>query len=264
MALLALAVPAPAAVESAGGFKYVSKEGRVKAEKSKTVKAPCPGNTQVWWGGASSSAFFGEASINGIPYDGSDAGSQPDDGWKSTVRSTADRKLTMTARAVCTKRLNPVYKDQRKKAAPNALTSYSVGCGGDRMPVGGGLAGDVALNSTFPISGNAWLTFADNRTAKATPVTAYAVCVEPSLALSVKTFPSPAPASPGHGGGASQPCDPGDVGTGGGNSNSGGSGTIVVTSMIAGPDLGASVLFDNRGASSESYTTYTVCFDPSI
>lgn len=258
----AVSAQARAAVESAGGFDYVSVQGTVKAGKSKTIKAPCPGKTQVWWGGMTSGVFSQDAAITGVPYDDGDKGREPDNGWMSTIRNGSNSRHSATARAVCTKRLEPVYRTVEMKADAKELSTFQVSCPGDKVPVGGGLTGKVFLNSTFPVSG-AWLMFAENRKEKREPVRAIGVCIEPSLRLSVRQFTTTA--FPSGAGGASQPCeDSSDIGIGGGTSNNGAYRTIVVTSMLAGADLGASILFHNHSASTLSATTYTLCFDTSV
>src|SRR5262245_59271143 len=90
LALLAGALlpeAAESSVAKAGGIRYVSKEVTLKPGKPRTLKAPCPRNTNVLGGGHYNSGGFGDVvGIHSYPYDGSDRNRKPDDGWAAQLR----------------------------------------------------------------------------------------------------------------------------------------------------------------------------------
>lgn len=100
-----------------GGFEpevaaYAICEGRshrpevqaetVAAGATETVSAPCPGKTKPIGGGVSLSGAEDEAHVNSsYPFDGPDADSDPDDGWRGRAHNAAGAVKTMTVTAIC-------------------------------------------------------------------------------------------------------------------------------------------------------------------
>ncbi len=66
------------------------------------VSAPCPGRTRPTGGGVTLSGAEDEARVSSsYPFDGPDADSDPDDGWRGQARNAVGAPKTITVTAIC-------------------------------------------------------------------------------------------------------------------------------------------------------------------
>jgi hypothetical protein len=119
-----------------------------------SAKAKCPKGTSVTGGGLTSDSNLEHILIS-APFDGSDADSDPDDGWEASLLTglgQADRELR--AHAFCSDRFKLAYRS----ATETGITSTGVAranCPNQAAITGGGLAisGEAGafLNSSSPV-----------------------------------------------------------------------------------------------------------------
>jgi hypothetical protein len=84
---------------TAGELSYRLKESTVDPSGFRTVKAPCP-NTRHVTGGGYDAATPVKAYVS-IPYDSSDGGTVPDDGWKVRFYNPDAGTALVDVYAVC-------------------------------------------------------------------------------------------------------------------------------------------------------------------
>ena len=99
-----------------GPYRYVTKDA--EAFGYSTLKAPCPRKTHVLSGGALNSASFNDAHlIHSYPYDSSDRGRWPDDGWKVLLNGNFVTGIPTAVYAIC-QRPSPVMSAGRMRRPP--------------------------------------------------------------------------------------------------------------------------------------------------
>jgi hypothetical protein len=74
-----------------------------------TLRARCPRGSSVTGGGFDSEGNNADALFVSAPFDGSDRGAKPDDGWRLRLLSGQAGRLA-TVRAICSTRLDLVYR----------------------------------------------------------------------------------------------------------------------------------------------------------
>jgi hypothetical protein len=256
--LLAIAGPASASVETAGGYKYVTEKSEIKESRFKLtkVKVECPKQTHVLSGSMTSkNAGYADMSYGGAPYDGKDGNQIPDDGWRAEALSYADRKLKIEGRAVCSTE-QPFYMSSTTSVPGSSQKNVSVLCPEATAPISGSVSGLVVMNASYP-SGGTWVLWADNYDAGPQNVRSTAVCL--GGVTSVDTSPG------GNVPAGSQSvsfmgCSTGWYGVGGGQSNASPFGEIGMRTASTGPGgFGMALDSYNDGW---SYTGYVVCRGP--
>jgi hypothetical protein len=254
--LVVAAVPASAAVESAGGYKYVSEKSEIKRSvlKLTEVKVECPGRTHVLSGSMTSkNAGFGDMSYGGAPYDGKDGNKTPDDGWRAQALSYTNRDLKIEGRAVCGPE-EPFYMSSKTTVESDSQKNVSVSCPFATAPVSGSVSGLVVMNSSFP-SGGDWSLYADNYSSSPQKVRSTAVCMGGTTSSSN----SPGGNVPAGSQSVSfMGCSSGFFGVGGGQSNPAGFGQVGMRTASASPG-GFGMALDNYSGTDSSYTGYVVC-----
>lgn len=141
-------------------------------------KLRCPAGTRVSGGGAYTTGSGLEDEVSdSYPFDGKDADTKPDDGWKGAVNGGSASQ--MRAWAICTNAVRLTYR-----SAPVQPVSFggqvTVPCGAGQRPVGGGI-GVPGKALTSPLKGTVlssfpmgWQSSVINMTSPAP--TAYAIC----------------------------------------------------------------------------------------
>jgi hypothetical protein len=167
-AALALAASgAPAAVDSAGGIKYVTEGSVIAASKSKTLTAKCPKGTHVISGGErNGEGYDGARLLQSYPLDGSDADDKPDDGWRTRVENRGSGKIHVKTQAFCGK-VKTKYTSVRFTATGSSETGEETSsCPPNTFVWSGGFAAPnnakLVLNSTFPSGNQEWGIYVDN------------------------------------------------------------------------------------------------------
>jgi hypothetical protein len=151
LAALAAAILAPAsaeaAVDSSGGFKYVTVTKQLKLGQPKVFKASCPQGTHVYGGGHYNNRGFGTVlPSHSYPDDSGDAGGKPDDGWKARVGGDGKR-TRISVYAICA-RPAPVYRQNTFNAPGGTATNTDVDCPPDTTALSGGTSGPAAVPET--------------------------------------------------------------------------------------------------------------------
>jgi hypothetical protein len=191
-------------LKSASGYTYAKKTISVAEATQGTVSAPCPNGQPVVGGGVASTG--GSVSRmwvhSSAPYDGSDADSAPDDGWRASVANVSSDDPfahNVTAYAICdkTRRLSAYgYMKKTVPLAENAQARTDVLCAASsQVVVGGGVAATgnyddkVFVNTSRPLDAgdvdpaadDGWRAAVDNSEGivsdhTANAVTVYAIC----------------------------------------------------------------------------------------
>jgi len=136
------AVGAAQAQGAFGELEYVSKFEALSVNDRDSVKRGCPPGTHVLGGGQYLFSGFQTAVLTAsAPFDGGDAGKQPDDGWKTTVDGQDGFANELTVYAICSSR-QPKYvqrsvrmREEDSRAAHSVCpTNTRVLGGGARLP----------------------------------------------------------------------------------------------------------------------------------
>ena len=122
-----------------------------------------------------------------FPFDGSDKGKAPDDGWKVTF-TTYDEDAAPMTWAVCA-RVGVHYGSRQYQIAANQTrANTAVSCGGERRIVSGGFRSAVGVRpaASYPsdagASGDSWVLTLYNPTGRKQQVTGLAACVDFDIA----------------------------------------------------------------------------------
>jgi hypothetical protein len=173
------AAPARAAVESQGGFKYVTENFKLKPGKPSTFKAECPGNTQVLGGGHYNTGTYGDViGLHNYPYDDGDNGKVPDNGWAAQLRGFGE-KFKVKVYAICSG-LKPEYlKTSFTVEQDSAPQGAGLSCEGPvAEPISGGSQGTPKAreieNRSFMGSWSLQVVYSGETTEK---LKAFAICV---------------------------------------------------------------------------------------
>ena len=133
--------------------RYFSRSARVRAGKARAVSAPCPGGSHVSGGGVRlvSESPSQDYVNSSYPYDGPDAGSAPDDGWKGRAYNFSADRDRVIVHAICIG-TKPFYKT----VGPLQLVSgtpYAAVCPISRHITGGGVRlSDAPAASAHPVT----------------------------------------------------------------------------------------------------------------
>lgn len=157
-----------------------------------TLKVPCPDGSAVVGGGAIGAGA--ETWVNASqPFDGSDADSKPDDGWKGTIFNDAGFPVDVEADAVCTSAGVGAlhYRKGRLPDVPAEVTGFpAANCQADEAVIGGGasISGSPAsgfVSNTHPLDQkgdpgstpeDGWAASTMNVAGGDKDMTAYAIC----------------------------------------------------------------------------------------
>lgn len=188
VASLTLASSALAITFDFGGYKYIRQGKEMKPATTRVITASCPPKMHVLGGGpqASVDALHLYASSS-YPFDGSDQGNVPDDGWKIRFTSYDEDAAPMTW-AVCA-RVGVHYSSRRYEiASGQTRANTAVDCGGQRRIVSGGFQSAVGVrpSASYPsdagASGDSWVLTIYNPTGGKAEVTGFAACVDFDIA----------------------------------------------------------------------------------
>lgn len=206
LAGLAFALASPPAdafgdVQRAGGITYVTEHYNVLPGRTKVLASSCPRRTHVLGGGEGDSfAGYGQDyATASFPFDGSDADSQPDDGWKAQI-TTYDQDVGIVIYAVCAK-IMPHYVADRWQIAPIGFINKAVFCGGDREVLSGGSRNPVSVRVTKSLvhdggpTNDQWQLSLENAVDAAYHVTGFAICAHLPAGIHV-SYPNGATAFP--------------------------------------------------------------------
>src|SRR4051794_35903444 len=189
-------------LKTTASYSYNRKSVSVGDGKQVTLTVPCPNGLPVVGGGVASSGGYSERMgvHSSGPYDGSDANTAQDDGWRASVANvtTSGFPRGATAYAICDKsRPQSAYSYVKKTAsvAENQQLRTDVLCAAASHVVGGGLAATggyddkVFVNTSRPLDAadadaaedDGWRAAIDNTEGivsdhTANPVTLYAIC----------------------------------------------------------------------------------------
>jgi hypothetical protein len=270
--VLVLAAPGQAAVDSAGGFKYVTKRKQLEgpaAPAFKTFSAPCPPGTHVYGGGHYNNLGFGAIHVpHSGPYDGGDDGRKPDDGWRAVFRY--EDAVRVSAYAICA-RPAPSYS-QKTATVPAAVGSDPGGkdvrprCPGGESPISGGSAGPNGLRQTAsipdPVAGR-WILAMINQSHVAREVRATAVCSSKPVSHEEA---GPDSVAPGTQGSHAVECPAGTHVVGGGQNYSTDGQMLTAASRpldFAGPaDDGWQTWVDNHDTIARGFFAHATCAEP--
>ena len=178
--LLALAGEgASAAVETHGGYKYVTKSFKLRPGAARTFKAECPKRTHVLGGGHYNSGGYGDVvGVHSYPYDSGDRRRVPDDGWAAQLRGFGKAHPALVY-AVCS-RLFPEYVTRNATIpATGEGQNVEVFCDPPSLSsVSGGTRGASTVRQVraIPFNTNSWETGVANHGAETKSVKFFAVC----------------------------------------------------------------------------------------
>jgi len=260
---------ANAAVESSGGFKYVTKEFTLRPGGPTTKAAPCPKRTHVLSGGHYNSGGFGDViGAHAYPYDGDDRGKTPDDGWKAQLRGIGV-PVPASVHAVCTKRVFPEYAKVTDTVLPDGQEDLrEVACDPLSLEAtGGGSRGPALVREVETWSGgDRWTVGLANHGDAVKEVTVFAVCAEVP-AMTIADDSPPVTANEDQQTLTEAECHPTTPHVIGGGFLSSGSdntqGLAVIAATRPGPSLSSwRVWMDNHAETNPTIFARAVCSTP--
>jgi hypothetical protein len=145
--LAAWATNASASVDSAGGYKFASKQFTLKANKTERLSVACPAGTHVYGGGQSNPSGYDEvAQLQEYPIDGKDRDKKPDDGFEVLVQNRTSNSIQSTVWATCGKP-KASYRTKKTKIFAGSFTNeIDATCkSGTGDLVGGGVGGPKGI-----------------------------------------------------------------------------------------------------------------------
>lgn len=174
-----VAAPASAAVNSAGGFKYVQKRVQVPDDATRSITAKCPRGTKVLSGGQETIAFG--VDVLDFPADTRDRGKTPDDGWTTRI-STFGGPATVHVEATCAD-LKPTYRQDTVRLDNEDITLVTPDCRagetaidlGTRVPASNTA---LSINSGAATGGSTYTAWYDNLSTADAFVDTTLVCLE--------------------------------------------------------------------------------------
>ena len=178
------------AICNEGGRSVESKQRMLKANTTRKLSAGCDADRHVIGGGALISGALSAARLNSsYPFDSSDAGKKPDDGWRARGVNLASSNLDFEVFAICANR-QPTYKRTKLSLGPSGTSGNSVFCPPGKVVLSGGIklngpADETEIHFIAPRDGpdagdlldDGWLANAGNEAGGTTKtLTAYALC----------------------------------------------------------------------------------------
>ena len=125
---------------AAGRMRYPARHTGTPSGKQRTLRVPCPSGTKVVSGGFYLSGANSDIHLNAfIPYDGGDAGSKPEDGWRTSATNVGAARMQFTAWAFCRNAAKVLYPDLGSFGGTGAGSAGGVGgaCTNPDVSVGG-------------------------------------------------------------------------------------------------------------------------------
>ena len=171
---------ASAAVESSGGFKYVTKDFTLKPSKARTNRAACPKRTHVLSGGHYNNGTFGDViGSHSYPYDGDDRDKKPDDGWAAQLYGFGV-SYAASVYAICA-RTFPEYDKDEFLYGPGDVDKNLLTCDPNFLEItGGGSRGPASVREIEGYRGGiapaGWFQTMRNTSDRDHESTLYSIC----------------------------------------------------------------------------------------
>jgi hypothetical protein len=175
---------------SSGSFRYVSAFKPLPVGAQESEQVGCPTGTSVAGGGVfNSGGGTDDVVVSSEPFDGPDADSQPDDGWRGYAANGEGSSGFVTAYAICG--ASGSFSYVSAKATLGSRVALRVRCPAGTSVTGGGVhvthAGSspfVKVNSSEPFDGpdadarrdDGWLASASNEGDPRETMTTFAIC----------------------------------------------------------------------------------------
>lgn len=148
------------------------------------TSARCRGRRHVLAGGALlTGPERSQRLVASFPFDSSDRGGRPDDGWRVVVDNMDSRRRAVTVVAICAPVRGLAYVGRRYRAPKRARRHRTVPCPAGKSIVGGGVRyairyGRAALvASAYPApQRTSWVTEIDNLSPRAAQARSFAIC----------------------------------------------------------------------------------------
>jgi len=175
------------AINSSGGFTYVTKHRQVSeppTQISRAFEAPCPRGTHVYGGGTYNDQGFGDVVVgHSAPLDGGDKDRRPDDGWKAVLNYLD--AMDVYTYAICAAP-EPRY-ERTEVEADGAVISWSLPCDKPgEWPISGGTTGSsqvVEIDSYPSPVARQWEFAVYNASLTSPTLKATAVCAKLDVTL---------------------------------------------------------------------------------